>query len=119
MLPTSYALLFLYYLCKVPSMLSLLPLCQLNQRWSWGGVSSVSSVQVENDAGISGPGRKRGPAGRWYTAAQLGCTRALNLEVHTLWVCLCAVDLACRMEGDDLVADDIVSWCKVGNGEAP
>jgi hypothetical protein len=32
---------------------------------------------------------------------------------------LSAVDLACSMKGDDLVADHVVSRCDVGDGEIP
>jgi hypothetical protein len=55
-------------------------------------------------------------AGSWHTTTQLRRSTALNLEVDTLRVRLSTVDLACSMEGDDLVADHVVAGCDVGDG---
>jgi hypothetical protein len=100
---------------NVPRMSLLVPLRQLGECGTWGLVAGELGEDVELDARVGRFVKARG----WYATAQLSRSTALNLEVDTLRVRLSAVDLTCSMESNDLVADHIVAWCKVGDGEVP
>lgn len=100
----------LHGLLKVPRML---PLLQRDQCRSRNRIPSVLSEEIELDARIRGLVE----AGRRDTARKLDSAAALDLEVDALWVGLCAVRLAAGVQGDDFVADDVVSWDDGGDGE--
>jgi hypothetical protein len=57
--------------------------------------------------------------GRRHTSAQLRRSTALNLKVDTLRVGLSTVGLSGGVQSNDLMADDVVSWCDVGDSEVP
>jgi hypothetical protein len=85
-----------------------------------GVARDVATVDVVLDASIGG--LVEGGAGNAVSAvgAGVGGTRAGNLNVDTLGVGLGAVLLASGVEGDDLVAEDVVTRGeRLRDGEGP
>lgn len=91
----------------------MLPLLQRLECWSGNRVTSELGEQVELDTGVG----SLVEAGCGYTARELDGAGTLDLEVDALWVRLCAVGLSAGVQGDDFMADDVVSWGEVGDGE--
>jgi len=97
-------------------MLPLLPLRRLPDRRPGNRITRERRIQIENDACII----CLVEAGRWHAAAQLCGAAALDLDVDALGVRLGAVAGLCRVQGDDLVAQDVVAGREVGgHGETP
>lgn len=85
-----------------------------------GVAGDVATVDVVLDALVSS--LVKGGAGNAVSAvgAGVGGARAGDFNVDTLGVGLGAVLLASGVEGDDLVAEDVVaSGERLGNGEGP
>lgn len=85
-----------------------------------GVAGDVTTVDVVLDALVGG--LVKGGAGNAVSAvgAGVGGARASDLNVDTLGVGLGAVLLAGGVEGDDLVAEDVVaSGERLGDGEGP
>jgi hypothetical protein len=79
------------------------------------GVAVEGGVQVEEDAGVSG-GVQRGAA----DTGGSGRAAASDLEVDALGIGLGAVGVASRVQGEDLVAEDVVAGGQVaGDVDGP
>jgi hypothetical protein len=100
------------HLLKVPRML---PLRQLIQRGPRNSITRELGEQVEQDTRI----RRLIKAGRGHTAAQLRGPTPRDLDIDALRVRLGAVSLARGVQRNDLVAQDVVAGCEVGNRQVP
>lgn len=95
-------------------MLPLLPLRHLRHGRSRNRIPSELGVEVKLDTRVG----RFVEARSGDTSAQRRGACSLDFEIDALGIGLCAVGLACGVEGDDFVADDVVSRSDVGEGHA-
>jgi hypothetical protein len=104
------------YLSKLPRMLPLLlPFRQLDQRRSRNRVARKHGKDIEQNTGVIGLVEAR----RRHASTQLGRATSANLDIDALRVGLRAVCLAGGVQGEDLVAEDVVAWREVRDGKVP
>lgn len=82
---------------------AILPLTS-EQRWAGHGIAGDGGVRVEVDTRVGVLVQRRAEG-----ACGVGGARAGDLDIEALWVVLRAVERASAVQGDDLVAEDIVA----------
>lgn len=92
-----------------------MPLSQSLDSRAGNRVAGEGSEDVELDTRVVGSVE----AGSGSTTTEPSGSRALNLEVDALGVCLGAVGLAGCVQRDDLVANDVVAGSNVREGNVP